>query len=72
VLRVCRVFLWVRHGSSRAEKWTSVSPWMEGLAQAILSTLPPDAVDRQRLLECLGNAEKNRKNGAAKPCSNNP
>jgi hypothetical protein len=45
---------------------------MEGLAQAILSTLPPDAVDRQRLLECLGNAEKNRKNGAAKPCSNNP
>ena len=31
---------------------------MEALAQAI-TTLPPDAVDRQRLLECLGNAERN-------------
>ena len=31
---------------------------MEALAQAI-ATLPPDAVDRQRLLECLGNAERN-------------
>ena len=38
---------------------------MEGLAQAI-TTLPPDAVDRQRLLECLGNAEKNRRNGKVK------
>jgi hypothetical protein len=38
---------------------------MEGLAQAI-TTLPPDAVDRQRLLECLGNAEKNRANGKVK------
>jgi hypothetical protein len=26
-LRVCRVFFCVRHGSSGAEKWTSVSPW---------------------------------------------
>lgn len=33
---------------------------MEALAQAI-TTLPPDAVDRQRLLECLGNAERNRR-----------
>jgi len=45
---------------------------MEGLAQAILSTLPPDAVDRQRLLECLGNAEKNRRNGMVKQASNIP
>eukprot|EP00740_Mantoniella_antarctica_P016209 CAMPEP_0181383144 /NCGR_PEP_ID=MMETSP1106-20121128/21179_1 /TAXON_ID=81844 /ORGANISM="Mantoniella antarctica, Strain SL-175" /LENGTH=260 /DNA_ID=CAMNT_0023502737 /DNA_START=179 /DNA_END=957 /DNA_ORIENTATION=+ len=35
---------------------------MEGLAQAI-TTLPPDAVDRQRLMECLGHAEKNRASG---------
>ena len=26
MFRVCRVFSCVRHGSSRAEKWTSVSP----------------------------------------------
>ena len=38
---------------------------MEGLAQAI-TTLPPDAIDRQRLMECLGNAEKNRRNGKVK------
>ena len=25
---VCRVSLCVRHGSSSAEKWTSVSPWL--------------------------------------------
>ena len=31
---------------------------MEALAQAI-TTLPPDAVDRQRLMQCLGNAERN-------------
>ena len=31
---------------------------MESLVHAITS-LPPDAVDRERLLECLGNAERN-------------
>lgn len=53
------------------KKGSFVPPWevireggrsMEGLAQAI-TTLPPDAIDRQRLLECLGHAEKNRRRG---------
>ena len=35
---------------------------MESLVNAITS-LPPDAVDRERLLECLGNAERNRRGG---------
>ena len=29
MLKVCRVFVCVRHGSIQAEKWTSVSPWEE-------------------------------------------
>ena len=35
---------------------------MDSLVNAITS-LPPDAVDRERLLECLGNAERNRRGG---------
>ena len=31
---------------------------MEALAQAI-SALPPDKIDRQQVLRCLGNAERN-------------
>ena len=41
---------------------------MESLVNVITS-LPPEAVDRQRLLECLGNAEKNRIGGRMREAS---
>ena len=34
MFRVFRVFSRVRHGSSRAEKWTSISPCLGGVAAA--------------------------------------
>ncbi|EEH52161.1 uncharacterized protein MICPUCDRAFT_53435 [Micromonas pusilla CCMP1545] len=41
---------------------------MEGLAHAI-TALPPDKVDRQRLLECLGHGERNRVAGKSREAS---
>ena len=39
MFRVCRVFSCVRHGSSSAEKWTSVSPCLEVGNALVLSML---------------------------------
>ena len=44
---MCRVFSCVRHGSSSAEKWTSVSPWTAAnSATALGATAPGAAEDR--------------------------
>lgn len=60
---------WKGGYSSRISPLTSVKrSAMESLVNVITS-LPPEAVDRQRLLECLGNAEKNRIGGRMREAS---